>query len=75
MISYIYSFIWDQETQPTERQVHLRHLLHKQIKDSNLKLRTTLPKLPEDDWNNSWNNTIKRKNKYHNKRVRFAPLK
>jgi hypothetical protein len=41
MISYLSSFIWDEpEIKPSERQVQLRHLLHKQIVLNNMILKS-----------------------------------
>lgn len=41
MLSYISSFIWDEpeDITPSERQVHLRFLLHKQIVLNNMTLK------------------------------------
>ena len=41
MLKYLSSFIWnDEEVKPNERQVHLRHLLHKQIVLNNMILKS-----------------------------------
>jgi hypothetical protein len=36
----------DVEIKPDERQVHLRHVLLQQVRESRLKLKSTLPKSP-----------------------------
>jgi hypothetical protein len=40
MLKYISSFIYTEEVKPDERQVHLRHLLHKQIVLNNMILKS-----------------------------------
>jgi hypothetical protein len=41
MLKYISSFIYEEdEIRPSEKQVHLRHLLHKQIVLSNMILKS-----------------------------------
>ena len=41
MLKYLSSFIWDEpeEIKPSERQVQLRHLLHRQITLNNMTLK------------------------------------
>jgi hypothetical protein len=51
MLSYLSSFIWteEKEIKPSERQVQLRHLLHKQITLNNMILKSIDTKPPISD--------------------------
>jgi hypothetical protein len=40
MLNYLKSFIYEEDITPDEKQLHLRHLLHKQIVLSNIILKS-----------------------------------